>query len=642
MGAELFELLLVGRLAAVEVAGQQAVDHHVGVAADGRGEVGVVGERQAVVADVVGGVERLGHRPHGHGRNHVLLARALHLGEQLVHFAGYGAAARRLEYAAEAEDERAEAVEFLLARGVVHAEDHRARHAARAHLAPRAELRHAAVGQQHELLDHAVGIGLLLDVDAYGLALFVEQELRLLAVESDGSVAEAARAQRAGQAVERLQLRGIVAAARLDALLRLGVGEAAVGVDHRAAEPLVEDLQVLVEGEHCREAEALLVGPQRAELVREPLGQHGDRAVHQVDRRAACAGLLVDDRVRTHVVRHVGDVHAHLPHSVAEAADRERVVEILRIGRIDREGGHGAEVAAPGELLGVDAAVDGLRSPLHGLLETVGQVVLGQYGVHLGVVVARGAQHLHQFARGVLAAGSPIRDADHHLVAVLHVGTVAARHEDVARHAARVAAHEHGVRRHLGHAHEALAAAPHDAHDLAFVGAAAARAGEHHLHGVAVEGVERVARIDEHVLFAPLDADEDRTGRYGLRRARHAGQVAGREAVLLAPAGFEHPFGHEGLHGLARGAASLLRGAARGRCQVLERELVARVVAEQISYELFAVRAVSRVLLFFSCHDSRNLRARPCMKPMPVSIARSSGAKCAVWVRPAAVPTPRR
>ena len=206
---------------------------------------------------------------------------------------------------------------------------------------------------------------MLLEVDPYGFAAFIKLEFHLLAGERNRAVLEPLCAQSLRQPVERADFLGIVAAAGLDDLLRLGIGEAAVGVDGRAAEPLVQQVEVLVEREDGREAEARLVGTQRAELVREPLGQHGYRAVDQIDRRAALDRLVVDHGVGAHVVGHVGDVHADLPHALLHLADRERVVEVLGVGGIDREGGHVAEIATLGVIGLGDAAVDRLGGSLH-------------------------------------------------------------------------------------------------------------------------------------------------------------------------------------------------------------------------------------------------------------------------------------
>ena len=587
--AQLLDGLLFDRLAALQVVGQQPVDHHVGIAADGRGEVRVVGECQTVVADVVGRVVGLGHRTHGHRRDGILFGRALDLLEQLVHLLGHGAALRGLEDVAEAEDELPEAVEFLLARGVVYAEDHRAGHGPTLFVAAvGAELRHAAVGQQHELLDHLVRLLLLLEVDAQRFAVFVEFEFHLLTFERDGAVLEAACAQGLGQAVEREDLLGEVAAAGLDHLLGLGVGEATVGVDDRAAEPLVEDLEILVHREDGREAEACLVGAQRAEFVREAFGEHRYGAVHQIDRRAAFDGFVIDHRVGLDVVGDVGDVDADLPDAVAHLADREGVVEVLGVGRVDREGHHLAEVAPPGDFVGRDAAVDGLGGLFDLGFEAVREFVFGQDGVHFGVVVAGDAEPLDQFADGALAAGLPVDDAHDDLFAVVHLRVVAFREVDVHRHAARIGLDEDLVGAHLGHADIGFARAFDDAGDLALEAVVAAAVDDGHLDAVAVQGIGRVAGVDEDVLVEPLDLDVDRSR---LGHAGHTfvvGPVLLREAVLFARALLDDPFVEEPPEDFERFAPALLRGASRDRGEVFERELGVGEVAEHVENDLLA------------------------------------------------------
>ena len=166
-GAQIFERRLVCRLLACEVTRQQAVHHHVRIAADGRREMRIVGECEAVVADVVGRIKGFCHRAYGHRRYGVLLGRVLDLGEKLVQLLGHGTALGGFEDMSEAEDELPEAVQLLLARRVVDAVNHRTFDgAALVGLAFAAELRDAAVGQQHELLDHLVRLLLLLEVNA--------------------------------------------------------------------------------------------------------------------------------------------------------------------------------------------------------------------------------------------------------------------------------------------------------------------------------------------------------------------------------------------------------------------------------------------------------------------------------------------
>ena len=124
------------------------------------------------------------------------------------------------------------------------------------------------------------------------------------------------------------------------------------------------------------------MGSQRTQLVRKPFGKHRHGAVHQIDRRAALHGLVVDHRVGPHVMGHVGDVHAHFPDAVLYFAHRQRVVEVLGVRGIDREGRDTPEVAPLGDLFGRDAGVDGLGGLLDFGFEAVGKLVFRQDRVH--------------------------------------------------------------------------------------------------------------------------------------------------------------------------------------------------------------------------------------------------------------------
>ena len=343
---------------------------------------------------------------------------------------------------------------------------------------------------------------------------------------------------------------------------------------------------------------------------------------------------------------HVGDVDAHLPYAVAYAAYRQRVVEVLGIGRVDREGGHAAEVAPAVDFLLRDAAVDGGGRLLDFGLEAVGELVLGQNGVHLRVVVARQTQHVNQLAHGALAPERPLGDADHHLLAVLDLGILLFGQEDVHGHLARIGLDENLVGPHLRNADIGLAAPLDDARHLALHLAAARLVGDDHLDTVAVEGVGRIALVDEDILFEPLDADVERTSRGHVGNALEVGQMGVGEAVLAARALLDDALVEEPFEDVERLAAPLLRGAARDRSQVLERELVVGELAEYAQNDGFAVAfscSSGGACFRLSCHQFSNIcRARRFMKPMPTGIARSSGQKVAVWGRPASGPTPSR
>ena len=99
--AELLERVGLGRRLAVERILQEAVHHHVGVAANRRRKVGVVVECESVVPHVLGAVHRLGHGTHGKRFKHVGLGRALDLAQQVVDRAAHVAGAVDLHLVAQ-------------------------------------------------------------------------------------------------------------------------------------------------------------------------------------------------------------------------------------------------------------------------------------------------------------------------------------------------------------------------------------------------------------------------------------------------------------------------------------------------------------------------------------------------------------
>ncbi len=140
-----------------------------------------------------------------------------------------------------------------------------------------------------------------------------------------------------------------------------------VRADRRAVEAHPRDVgprEVELDG-HRR---ALLQRHERAGLVGQRLGQHRLHAPGDVDARPAPRRLAVDERARPHVGADVGDVHPDPGGAVVEALGGDRVVEVARGDRIDRERRQVGEVAA-GDLL-VDAVVARLLGgALHGGIE---------------------------------------------------------------------------------------------------------------------------------------------------------------------------------------------------------------------------------------------------------------------------------
>ena len=298
------------------------------------------------------------------------------------------------------------------------------------------KLGHLAVGQQHELFNQLVRILNLLEIDAQRFAVFVQHEFRLVAFETDGAVAEPFGPQLLGQSVEGQHriFQGVVRIFSFDNVLRLFVRKTAVGENHGPSEPFVEDFRFIVQFEDGREGEFLFVGTERAEVVREFLGQHRHGAVHQIDACGAIDRFGVNRVARTHIVGHVGNMHPHLPIPVGELANGEGVVEVLGIGRVDGEGGHPAHILAAFDFRFRNAGLNFVSGFFELFGEVVGEVELGQDGVHFGVVVPRVPQHVYHLARGIFGRFGPFGDANNHLLPVLGAVQRPQRHKNIRRH----------------------------------------------------------------------------------------------------------------------------------------------------------------------------------------------------------------
>ena len=86
-----------------------------------------------------------------------------------------------------------------------------------------------------------------------------------------------------------------------------------------------------------RQRVANVVGLQAGQVVRNDLRQHRDHAVGQVDARGPVVRFAIERRFRLHEVRDVGDVHAEQPVAVVEPLERNRIVEVAGVDRVDRD-----------------------------------------------------------------------------------------------------------------------------------------------------------------------------------------------------------------------------------------------------------------------------------------------------------------
>ena len=273
--------------------------------------------------------------------------------------------------------------------------------------------------------------------------------MKFLAVELHGAVLESCRAQLLCQTVELNECVGILATVSalrcwrsriarsvhhtvvLEQLLHLLVGVAAVRLYHGVNDAVFLHVGIIVEIEDDGECQLLLVGAQRADEVAQTFWQHRNGAVDEVYTRGTLHRLLVYHRTLLDVVAHVGNVYAYFPKTVIKLLYRQGVVEVLGVLRVDSACEGVAEVLAFGIVFGRNLSRNLLCSLLHVLRILVRQSVLCEDSVHLYVVVASLAQHVHHLANHVaMILIGPFHDVHHCVVAVLAALQLAARNDD--------------------------------------------------------------------------------------------------------------------------------------------------------------------------------------------------------------------
>ena len=92
--------------------------------------------------------------------------------------------------------------------------------------------------------------------------------------------------------------------------------------------------------------QAVLVGTQRAQIVRQALGQHGQHAIGEIHRRRAMAGFQIDMSVPSNIVRNVGNMDTQLVATLGRTLQRDGVVKVARVDWVNRNDKAVAQVSA--------------------------------------------------------------------------------------------------------------------------------------------------------------------------------------------------------------------------------------------------------------------------------------------------------
>ena len=343
------------------------------------------------MADVVRAVLRLRQRAQQHRlqqREVRTLADAI---DQLrvVHRRRLVAAGERQRRAAE---ELAQRRELLRRRAFVDAIQ-------RGLLVLREKVRRADVRREHAFLDQLVRVVARRRHDPHDLAVRVELQRQLDGVEVDRAASLARGEEHLVERVELCEMRQQRACGL--AFRRSGsvshadlrVREPRARMHDRRVERVRLDRAARVDLHVARHAQPVDVRLQRAQLVRQRLGQHRNHAPRKVDRRAALARVGVERVAVAYVVADVGDRDDE-PEAAAVGRAIDGVVEVLRRLAVDRHERQFGEIGATLAIGGAHLRRQPLRLALGGGAPFERQRVLAQRDLDLDARIGRAAAAL--------------------------------------------------------------------------------------------------------------------------------------------------------------------------------------------------------------------------------------------------------
>jgi len=303
-------------------------------------------------------IDRLGHGADTELFQHMLLRLTPYIGQHLVKGLGNGLGGLEIEGMAVFFGEVDEREQLLLVRRIMYPV--RKRNGFFVDLDLANGLGNGTVGQQHELLDQLMGLLAFFDHDADGLALRVQLKSYFCRRKVDSPFLKTCFAETLSQLIQRSYFCQVKTGLLLDDLLHFLVSKAMVRMDHRPAQPCILDFAFGGHAEDGGKGELVLMRPQGTQFIGYPFRQHGIDPVREVDGSGTGIGLFIESSLRFDIIADVGDVYADLQLTMVQRADRNGIVKIFGVDRVDGESQNIADIFPFGDL----RCRDEVRQPL--------------------------------------------------------------------------------------------------------------------------------------------------------------------------------------------------------------------------------------------------------------------------------------
>ncbi len=283
-------------------------------------------------------------------------------------------------------------------------------------------------------------------------AVGIELQLEFRGVEFERA-APAARAreaavdpvQRQQAFAQRFEPRRVLRPRPLQELAHLAVAQARGRAHHALEEARARDAPVVAHAQLAAQAQPVLLRHQRAQAVRERLGQHWQHAIGEIHRCAPFACLGVEGRAGPNVVADVGDCDDESPCTAGTLAVHGIVV-VARILAVDRDERDLPQVLAANHGRVGNARTERRGLGQHGLRELAWQAVRVDGDVRLharGTVIA---EHPQDASDRLGRAARLLRDLDQHDLSRYCTTELGLRHQHAMRDARIVGRQERHAR----------------------------------------------------------------------------------------------------------------------------------------------------------------------------------------------------
>ena len=399
------------------------------------------------------------------------------------------------------------------------------------------------VGGEHKFLDQPVRKVALRFDDIFHVSLKIKHEFRLWQVEIEAAPRHPLLQEQFRQffhQFERRQQRGVAFAQRLVAIFQHlangGVRQPRLAPNHARRQVVLREFHRRIEFHKRRHGEPVFAFPQGTEVVRNPLREHRNGAVGEIDARAALIRFLIQRAPFVDVIIHVRDMHAEPIIAVVEAFERDRVVEIPRVFAVNRENAVVAQIEPFGEFFVGNFVGKGVCLMQRRWRKFSRKMVRVNDNLLVNSRCHGFAENLDDFAVGIAVAFVMPENLRHDDLMRLRAQRVFRVNIDLKRQFYVFRDDIAVIAVRLVCADNASLTALHDLHDFAFRRFSRRGAAfDFHDNRIAMPGVPQIVRADVHIRLARLKRQDEGEA---LAISLHApdnqpNRLRQREAVLL-------------------------------------------------------------------------------------------------------------